>query len=177
MSKKLILPDEVVISKIYYLRKQKVMLDRDLATLYQVKTSVLKQAVRRNINRFPKDFMFEMTKEELENWDFMVQYLSNLTGFGNLLGLAALSKEAKLVFDEGKKLWQAYFSNTDVRSVRDELKLNRADVGWYQIRKALQARNASGDFAPVSFKPFEEAYKTLSEKLQPQVYELGFLRV
>lgn len=61
-------------------------------------------------------------------------------------------------------------------TVRDELKLNRADVGWYQIRKALQARNASGDFPPVSFKPFEEVYKALTEKLQPMVYELGFLR-
>jgi hypothetical protein len=49
-------------------------------------------------------------------------------------------------------------------------------VGWYQIRKALQARNASGDVAPVSFKQFEEAYKALTEKLQPQVYELGFLK-
>jgi hypothetical protein len=47
----------------------------------------------------------------------------------------------------------------------------------FQIRKALQARNASGDFSPVSFKPFEEAYKTLTEKLQPMVYELGFLKV
>jgi hypothetical protein len=57
--------------------------------------------------------------------------------------------------------------------------LNRlcADVGWYQIKKALQARNAGGDFAPVSFKAFEEAYKTLTEKLQPQVYALGFLKV
>jgi len=64
-----------------------------------------------------------------------------------------------------------------IRSVKDELKLNRADVGWYQIRKALQARNASGDFPPVSFKPFEEAYKTLTEKLQPMVYELGFLKI
>lgn len=64
-----------------------------------------------------------------------------------------------------------------MRSVRDELKLNRPDVGWYQIRKALQARNSSGDFVPVSFKPFEIAYKALTEKLQPMVYELGFLRV
>jgi hypothetical protein len=72
---------------------------------------------------------------------------------------------------------QAYFAHTDVRAVRDELKLNRPDVGWYQIRKALQARNASGDFPPVSFKPFETAYKSLTEKLQPQVYELGFLRL
>ena len=43
--------------------------------------------------------------------------------------------------------------------------------------KALQARNASGDFVPISFKPFEEAYKACTEKLQPMVYELGFLRV
>ena len=78
---------------------------------------------------------------------------------------------------EGKKLWQAYFAHTDVHSVREELKLNRPDVGWYQIRKALQARNASGDFPPVSFTPFETAYKALTEKLQPMVYELGFLRV
>jgi hypothetical protein len=44
------------------------MLDRDLAELYGVETTVLKQAVRRNIKRFPEDFMFELTKEEFENW-------------------------------------------------------------------------------------------------------------
>jgi hypothetical protein len=44
------------------------MLDRDLAELYGVETKVLKQAVRRNLNRFPEDFMFEMTKKEFENW-------------------------------------------------------------------------------------------------------------
>jgi hypothetical protein len=98
--------------------------------------------------------------------DFMVRYMAD----------KIFSPEALQVLAEGKILWQAYFAHTDVRAVRDELKLNRADVGWYQIRKALQARNASGDFPPVSFKLFEEAYKTLTEKLQPQVYELGFLR-
>ena len=99
--------------------------------------------------------------------DFMVQYNSD----------KIFSAEAMLVLAEGKKLWQAYFSQTDVRTVRDELKLNRADVGWYQIRKALQSRNSSGEFAPVSFKAFEEAYKALTEKLQPMVYKLGFLKV
>ena len=62
------LPDEVVMSKIYVIRDQKVMLDRDLAELYGVETRLLKQAVRRNMSRFPEDFMFEMNKEELENW-------------------------------------------------------------------------------------------------------------
>ena len=62
------LPDEVVVSKIYLIRNMKVMLDRDLAELYGVETKRLKEAVRRNITRFPEDFMFEMSKEELKNW-------------------------------------------------------------------------------------------------------------
>ncbi len=124
--------------------------------------------------------------------DFMVQYLNSLPmlqqaqhdeGQAVTLSLSKgrlnenLSKEARKVYDEGKLLWQAYFAHTDNRNVRDELKLNRADVGWYQIRKALQARNSNSDYAPVSFKPFEEAYKALTEKLQPMVYELGFLKI
>ena len=63
-----IVPIESIVSKIIFLRGEKVMLDRDLSELYGVKTKVLKQAVRRNIKRFPDDFMFELTKEEFENW-------------------------------------------------------------------------------------------------------------
>jgi hypothetical protein len=66
--------------------------------------------------------------------------------------------------------------STDVRTVRDQYKLNRADVGWYQVRNALKARNVSGDTAPVNHGPFELAYQALTEKLQPQVFNLGFLR-
>ena len=87
-----------------------------------------------------------------------------------------LSAEASTVRLAGQVLWQAYFANTDVRNVRDKFKLNRPDVGWYQIRNALKVRNASGDFTPVSFAEFEAAYKTLGDKLRPQVYTLGFLR-
>ncbi len=64
------IPDEVIMSKIYLIRGRKVMLDRDIAELYGVETKQLKRAVRRNIKRFPEDFMFEMTKEELENWRY-----------------------------------------------------------------------------------------------------------
>ncbi len=62
------LSEEILVSKIYVIRGQKVMIDRDLAELYGVETKVLKQAVKRNIDRFPPDFMFEMTKDELQNW-------------------------------------------------------------------------------------------------------------
>jgi len=68
MSNKLSIPEEVVMNKIHLIRGEKVMIDRDLAELYGVETKVLKQAVRRNIHRFPEDFMFEMTKEELQDW-------------------------------------------------------------------------------------------------------------
>ena len=63
-----------------------------------------------------------------------------------------------------------------MRTVRDQYKLNRPDVGWYQVRNALKARNASGDTASINFGPFELAYHALTEKLQPQVFSLGFLR-
>jgi len=59
-----IIPVESIVSKIVFLRGEKALLDRDLAGLYGVETKVLKQAVRRNIKRFPDDFMFELTKEE-----------------------------------------------------------------------------------------------------------------
>lgn len=61
------MPMERITSKICLIRGQKVMLDRSLAELYGVKTKVLKQAVKRNIGRFPKDFMFELTKLEFDN--------------------------------------------------------------------------------------------------------------
>jgi flagellar capping protein FliD len=61
-------PIEKITSRIYIIRGIKVMIDRDLAELYGVETKTLKQAVRRNIDRFPADFMFEMNKLEFENW-------------------------------------------------------------------------------------------------------------
>jgi hypothetical protein len=63
-----ITPDEVIMNKIYMIRSKKVMIDRDLAELYGVETRVLNQAVKRNPDRFPDDFMFRMTNDEMENW-------------------------------------------------------------------------------------------------------------
>lgn len=62
-----IIPQENIITKIFVIRSQKVMLDADLATLYGVETKALVQAVKRNLERFPEDFMFQMTKEEFFN--------------------------------------------------------------------------------------------------------------
>ncbi len=62
------IPNERIIGRIFLIRGKKVIMDRDLAELYEVETKALNRAVRRNIERFPSDFMLQLTKEELENW-------------------------------------------------------------------------------------------------------------
>jgi len=65
-----IIPSERIVNQIFLIRGKKVMFDRDLAELYGVTTGNLNKAVRRNIKRFPEDFMFQLTKEELKYWIF-----------------------------------------------------------------------------------------------------------
>ena len=71
---------QIIQSKIYEIRGCRVMLDSDLAALYQVETKALKQAVKRNIDRFPDDFMFQLTKEEMESLRSQVMTLEKETG-------------------------------------------------------------------------------------------------
>lgn len=65
---KALIPQELIEKKIFIIRGQKVMFDRDLAKLYEVQTGHLNERVKRNIYRFPEDFMFQLSKEEVENW-------------------------------------------------------------------------------------------------------------
>ncbi len=67
MADNFIIPSERIINNIYIIRNRKVMLDRDLATLYGVKTKSLNLAVKRNMKRFPEDFMFRLNKDEFKN--------------------------------------------------------------------------------------------------------------
>jgi len=118
------------------------------------------------VNHFIPFTEAEVNAPERFESDFMVRYLAD----------KKLSKEAQALLNAGRVLWQAYFSETDMHSVREEFKLNRPDVGWYQIRNAIKRRNADGNNIETDFEPFEKGYKILTEKLQPQVYDLGFLK-
>lgn len=70
MADKLVsIPDEAVLNKIYMIRDQKVMLDSDLAELYGIETGRLNEQVKRNLYRFPDDFMFQLSNEE---WEFFI---------------------------------------------------------------------------------------------------------
>ena len=79
-TKAMIIPDELLMNKIYLIRGQKVMLDSDLAELYGTETKVLKQAVKRNRNRFPDDFIFELTQKEFES--LRSQFVTSKKGRG-----------------------------------------------------------------------------------------------
>jgi ORF6N domain len=67
MENEILLSEELISNKIYFIRNQKVMLDSDLALLYGIETKRLKEAVKRNITRFPEDFMFELTEIEYDS--------------------------------------------------------------------------------------------------------------
>ena len=98
----LIVPIERIESQICFIRGEKVMLDADLAKLYQVETKALNRAVKRNLDRFPEDFMFQLTKEEFDNLRY--QSGTSSSGYGGRryllyafteLGVAMLSSVLK----------------------------------------------------------------------------------
>ncbi|WP_374942108.1 hypothetical protein [Sphingomonas sp.] len=94
--------------------------------------------------------------------DFMVRYMAGMT----------FSAEARAVLDAGRALWTRYHATSFPRKIRDEYKLNRADAGWYQVRRSLEAY---GDTELTDFDPFKAAYAALGAKLRPMVFDLGFL--
>ncbi len=109
------IPDEIVMNKIYLVRGQKVMIDRDLAELYGVETRVLNQAVKRNEKRFPNDFMFRMTGEELEDWKSQI-VISNREKMG--------LRKAPLVFTEQGATMLSCVLNSD-RAIKVNIQIIR----------------------------------------------------
>jgi hypothetical protein len=94
--------------------------------------------------------------------DFMVRYMAGMV----------FSPAAQAVLDEGRKLFQRFHATSFPNKIRQECKLGRADAGWYQVRRAL---DAFGDTELTDFGPSKTAYADLTEKLRPQVFDLGFL--
>lgn len=94
--------------------------------------------------------------------DFMARYMARLT----------FSAQALAVLDQGRALWAKYHAINFPKKIRDEYNLNRVDVGWYQVRRALEAYD---DVELTDFGPFKASYLALTEKLRPKVFELGFL--
>jgi len=147
----LVLVDELIINKIYYIRGHKVMLDSDLAELYQVTTGNLNKAVKRNLKRFPDDFMFQLTNEEfknlmfqngISNWGgkrklpfaFTEQGVAMLSGVLNSDRAINVNIQIMRIFT---RVRQALIDNTELRLAVEELK-SKTDNNTKNIELVFQ---------------------------------------
>ncbi len=137
------IPDERVINKIFTIREKKVMLDRDLAELYGVTTGNLNKAVKRNIYRFPDDFMFQLTKKELEN--LVLQF--GISGSSFQFGILKQGKNIKYlpyVFTEqGVAMLSSILSSkravaVNIQIIRTFTKLRELLATNAQLRKKIE---------------------------------------
>ena len=108
-------PDEIILQKIFVIRNQKVILDKDLAGLYGVSTRDLNKAVQRNIKRFPADFMFKLTKEEFAN----LMFQSGTSSWG------------------GTRKWPYAFTELGIAMLSSVLKSDRAIIVNIQIMRVF----------------------------------------
>ena len=110
-----LMPEEIILQKIYVIRNQKVILDKDLAGLYGVSTRNLNKAVQRNIKRFPADFMFKLTKEEFDN----LMFQSGTSSWG------------------GTRKWPYAFTELGIAMLSSVLKSDRAIIVNIQIMRVF----------------------------------------
>ena len=132
-----LVPVERIAGKIYLIRKVKVMLDKDLAELYGVETRRLKEQVRRNVDRFPEDFMYELTKEELKN--LRSQFATSSWGGTRYLPMA-FSEHGVLMLSSVLKSERAVQVNTQIMRhsqnfVRHLLIIKTSEWSWKNLSR------------------------------------------
>ena len=147
-------PIERIASKIYLIRDVKVMLDRDLAELYSVETKRLKEQVRRNIERFPEDFMFELTKEELKN--LRSQFATSSWGGARYLPMA-FSEHGVLMLSSVLKSERAVQVNIQI--MRTFIKLREALIDNKDLRRELE------ELKQITEERFQVVFETLDQLL------------
>jgi len=189
-------PIERITSKIYLIRGQKVMLDRELAELYEVETSQLKRSVRRNVERFPKDFMFDLTKDEWS--DLRCQFGTSSWGGVRYMpmafteqGVAMLSSVLKSkraihvniqIMRVFTRLRQAILDNADLRKEFEDLKQiseERFQIVFETLDQLINIENTEKKKIGFTVKEKQKAYgKSLPQKaldefsLTPQAFRI-----
>ena len=158
--------EEVIISRIYTLRHQKVMFDFDLAEMYGIETKRLKHAVRRNIERFPEDFMFELTMEEFQN--LRTQIASSSWGG---------SRYPPFAFTEHGAVMLASILNSEtavkasIFVVRTFIKLRQLISGYHELTERMDGLEEKYDS---QFQQVIHALEGLAEKKKEPRKLIGF---
>lgn len=171
-SKKLIsLAEEDIISKIYFIRSKKVMIDRDLAALYGVETRVLNQAVGRNLKRFPADFMFRLTPTELKNWTSQI-VISNSDKMG-------LRKPPMAFTEEGAAMLSSVLNSeiaiaVNIQIIRIFSRMREAFLTQKDILLKLEQLERKVEDRDTDIQTIFAALKELVDKPQPERVLIGF---
>ena len=153
---------EIIKNKIYEIRGLKVMLDFDLAELYNVKTKVLKQAVKRNIQRFPSDFMFELNDKELQ------QLVTNCDQFPETLKHSYVTP---MVFTEqgvamlSTVLRSQIAIDINISIMRAFVALRQYALGYAELNRKLE------DFMITTNMQFSDIYQALTELAEQNIIE------
>lgn len=168
---KAIMPIEAIERKIFLIRGQKVMLDRDLAELYCVETRVLNQAVRRNIDRFPADFMFSLTREEILSISQIV--ISSPDGKETL----KFSRNVQVFTEQGIAMLSGVLNSkravqVNIAIMRAFVKLREMIASNKELAKRLDELEKKYD---LQFKVVFDAIRELMTPPEPKKKKIGFI--
>jgi hydrogenase maturation factor HypE len=165
-----IIPLETIERRILLIRGQKVMLDRDLAQLYGVETRVLNQAIRRNIDRFPADFMFTLTRDEIMRISQIVISSSHET--------IKFSKNVMAFTEQGVAMLSSVLNSksavqVNIAIMRVFVKLREMIASNKELSRRLDKLEKKYD---VQFKVVFDAIRELMTPPEPKRRRIGFLR-
>jgi len=163
------IPDERIINRIFLIRGRKVMFDSDLAELYEVKTKVFNQAVRRNTERFPDDFMFQLTKEEHRALRSQFVTLENGRGQHKKYLPHVFTEQGIAMLSSVLKSRRAIQVNIQI--IRTFTKLRQLMASHEELRRKIEELEKKSD---QRFKTIFELIKNLlDEKVKPRA-KIGF---
>ena len=165
-----VIPQQVIESKILFIRNKKVMLDRDLAVLYDVETRVLNQAVRRNIKRFPEDFMFQLTKEEMDNWKSQI-VMTNKEKMGLRRRSFAFTENGVAMLSSVLNSERAITVNIQI--MRTFTKIRELLATHKELKQKIEEMEKKYDY---QFKVVFDTIKQLIEPPQKSKKRIGFLQ-
>jgi len=163
-----LIPLEAITAKIIVLRGMKVMLDRDLAELYGVETKVLKQAVRRNIKRFPEDFMFKLSKQEVMN--LRSQFVTSRWGGARYYPMAFTEQGVAML---SSVLNSERAVQVNIQIMRAFTRLRRMLADNEDLRRRIEEMEAKYD---EQFRLVFEAIKQLLSEEEKTGPKIGYLR-
>jgi len=176
MKKLSIIPQEIIQQKIYFIRGEKVMLDRDLAELYGVETKALNLAVKRNRDRFPADFMFQLSKKEFEILRFQFETSKNLKSQIVILKRGGRRYEPYVFTEQGVAMLSSVLNSkraiqVNIQIMRTFTQIRKMLISHKDLRKKLELMEKKYD---KQFKVVFEALRLLLKEDEKPLKRIGF---